>query len=122
MNKVEPPHLSMRGPFLLRHEFPLGTGAGSMISAAALATGQRLAVLLRGAGDDSGDFSIDSIALVAQLTKLLSVQWLPPFQGRQDGERFVACPVPRIVKDGENGFGGDVVRAEYFQSPKAQRA
>lgn len=74
MNREEPPHVSMRGPFLLRQEFLLGTGAGGMVSAAALATGQRLAILLRSAGDDSGDFSIDGIALIAQFTKLLSVQ------------------------------------------------
>lgn len=109
MNKVKPPHLSMRGPFLLRQKFFLRTGAGGMVGAAALAAGQRFAVPLRGAGDDGGDFSIDSIALVAQLTKLLSIQWLPPFQGRQDGERFVACSVPRIVKDRENGLWGCVV-------------
>jgi len=78
MNKKEPPHLSMRGLLLLR-EFLLRTGARGMVRAAALATGQRLAFLLRVAGYKLSDFSIDSIALVAEFTKLLSVQWLPPF-------------------------------------------
>jgi hypothetical protein len=73
MNKKEPPHLSMRGLLLLR-EFLLGTGAGGMVGAAALAAGQRLAFFLRGAGDELSDFSIDCIALVAEVTKLLSVQ------------------------------------------------
>ncbi len=52
-----------------------------MVGAAALATGQRLAVLLRVAGYDLSDFGIDGIALVTKFTKLLSIQWLPPFQG-----------------------------------------
>jgi len=68
----------MRGLLLLR-EFLLGTGARGMVWAAALATGERLALLLRVAGYELSDFSIDSVTLVAEVTKLLSVQWLPPF-------------------------------------------
>jgi hypothetical protein len=98
MNKQNPRTFRCGG-FFLRHEFLLRARARRMVWAAALATGQRLAVLLRYAGDGRGDLGVDCIALVAQLTELLSIQWLPPFQGRQDGERFVACPVPRIVQD-----------------------
>jgi hypothetical protein len=68
----------MRGLLLLR-KFLLGTGARGMVRAAALATGQRLAFLFRGAGYELSDFSIDRIALIAEFTKLLRVQWLPPF-------------------------------------------
>lgn len=68
----------MRG-LLLHREFLLGTGAGGMVRAAALAAGQRFAVFLGGAGDEGGDFGVDSVTLVAKFTKLLSVQWLPPF-------------------------------------------
>lgn len=63
----------MRGLLLLR-EFLLGTGARRMVRAAALAAGQRLAVLLRGARDDCGDFGVDFVAAVAKFTKFLCVQ------------------------------------------------
>jgi hypothetical protein len=69
----------MRGLFL-RRGFLLGTGAGGVVGAAALATGQRLAFLLRGTGDNGGDFSVDCVALIAEFTELLCVQWLSPFQ------------------------------------------
>jgi hypothetical protein len=78
MNKAEPPHLSMRGLFLHR-EFLLRTGAGGMVSAAALAARQRFAILLDRTGDGGRDFGIDVIATVAEFAKLLCVQWLPPF-------------------------------------------
>ena len=68
----------MRG-LLLHREFLLGTGASGVVGTAALATGQRFAILLGRTGDGGRDFGIDVIATVAEFAKLLGVQWLPPF-------------------------------------------
>lgn len=67
MNKAEPPHLPMRGSFL-EHDFFLRAGPCGVIRIAALATGQGFALLFGASGDECGDFRIDLVATVTEVS------------------------------------------------------